>query len=229
MKIKDLIDNFSSDDIAGLESNVINNPDYNWSSEQNSYLKDWQEISTIMKIARSYTCSECGWKPKSESEKRYIHTHHKNRDKENNSSFNLEVLCFDCHHKNHPKFQNNSEHKKFLALRAKDQLEISEKTVSIGNLMFQDSDLPDKMNWNSACEYCEKLKLLGFSDWRLPTKDELLKAYENRSQFKNIKDSYYWSVTEYDSSGSWIVYFDNGFDGWSFQTSSLYAVCVRDL
>ena len=51
----------------------------------------------------------------------------------------------------------------------------------------------------------------------------------NVSQFKNIKDSYYWSVTEYDSSGSWIVYFDNGFDGWSFQTSSLYAVCVRDL
>ena len=247
MKIKDVIDNFSSDDIAGLEANAINNADHNWSSEQNGYVKDWQEISTMMKMARNYTCAKCGWKPKSDSEKRYIHTHHKNRDKDNNSSFNLEVLCIDCHYKNHPKFQNNSEHKKFLSLtgrkssadleRENKQKELEKVSTKIGNLYFQDSNLPVEMYWKDACEYCEKLKLGGFSDWRLPNLEELKLAYKNKGKLKNVKPNYHWSITNNyywsttkgnsDSSHSWIVNFYSGYDSYRNQTTSYYVRCVR--
>jgi len=77
--------------------------------------------------------------------------------------------------------------------------EVTSKAVKVENLIFQDFDLPKAMNWKDACEYCEKLRLLGFSDWRLTNKDELLLAYENRSRFKNVEKSYYWSITKYNS------------------------------
>jgi len=111
--------------------------------------------------------------------------------------------------------------------------EVSEKTVKVGNLRFQDFDLPEPMNWNSACEYCEKLKLLGFSNWRLPTKEELKIAYKNKDKFRNFKSkiSWYWTIKEYNenSSSSWIIGFSYGDDDWGYKTVSYYAVCVEDL
>ncbi|EJF06210.1 Protein of unknown function (DUF1566) [Thiovulum sp. ES] len=87
------------------------------------------------------------------------------------------------------------------------------------------------MNWKSACEYCEKLRLLGFSDWRLPNKDELKIAQKNKNSFRNLqsKDFWYWSINKYNNSKSWIVYFYDGGDGWNNQTNDSFAVCVRDL
>ncbi|EJF06523.1 DNA/RNA helicase, superfamily I [Thiovulum sp. ES] len=109
--------------------------------------------------------------------------------------------------------------------------EIASKTITVGKLMFQDFDLPELMNWKSACEYCEKLRLLGFSNWRLPNKDELKTAYRNKKEFKNLRSetSSYWSISKNDSSFSWIVDFDGGYDLWDVRTSSYFAVCVRDL
>ncbi|EJF05807.1 Protein of unknown function (DUF1566), partial [Thiovulum sp. ES] len=111
------------------------------------------------------------------------------------------------------------------------QNEIFSKTITVGNLMFQDFDLPEPMNWKSACEYCEKLRLLGFSDWRLPNKDELKIAQNNKNSFRNLKskNSWYWSISKSNDSRSWIVNFSDGSDGWNGQTDDGVAVCVRDL
>ncbi len=106
---------------------------------------------------------------------------------------------------------------------------IQANTVSVGNLMFGDKDLPKAMNWNSAVSYCENLNLLGLSDWRLPNKDELNTAYSNKSKFKNIASSWYWSISKYNSSSSWVVDFNYGYDGWYDQTNDNVVVCVRDL
>ncbi len=70
----------------------------------------------------------------------------------------------------------------------KERLEIASKTITIRNLMFQDAELPNEMNWNDACKYCENLRLLGFSDWRLPTIEELKIAYQHKSKFRNMQD-----------------------------------------
>ena len=51
-----------------------------------------------------------------------------------------------------------------------------ERVIKINNLMFQDfyqNNKIQKANWQSGCNYCKELKLLGFEDWRLPTIDEL--------------------------------------------------------
>ncbi len=174
--------------------------------------------------------------------RRYIHTHHIGGDKRDSSSLNLKVLCIDCHYKIHQSLAGNHEHSKFLEIKQQlnlaetdkqkqqQQLEIASKnTVTIGKLMFQDSELPARMNWQSACDYCKKLRLLGFSNWRLPNKDELKIAYRNKSKFNNIRNEWYWSISKYTSSYFWIVYFVSGDVLWNSQASSDLVLCVRDL
>ena len=40
-------------------------------------------------------------------------------------------------------------------------------------LMWTGKDNGKDVNWNDAVKYCRKLRLLGFSDWRLPSIGEL--------------------------------------------------------
>ena len=46
-----------------------------------------------------------------------------------------------------------------------------------------------ELSWNDAIEYCKKLNIDGHVDFRLPTKDELLFIYKNKSQLKTIVDN----------------------------------------
>ena len=52
------------------------------------------------------------------------------------------------------------------------------KGRKIGNLIWSDRS-SNKMNWNSAKEYCENLSEGGFDDWRLPTISELKTTIKN--------------------------------------------------
>ena len=106
---------------------------------------------------------------------------------------------------------------------------IASKTVTAKKLMFQDFDLPNRMNWHDACEYCEKLKLLGFTDWRLPELEELKIAYQNKSKFKNIEKKWYWSNTTHEkySSNSWVLHFNSGNDYYNGQSNDYFVRCVR--
>ncbi len=110
----------------------------------------------------------------------------------------------------------------------KERLEIASKTITIDNLMFQDAELPNKMNWNDACKYCENLRLLGFSDWRLPTIEELKIAYQHKSKFRNMQDTWYWSISKYNNSSSWRLNFYNGNDDYNIQFNLNFLFrCVR--
>ena len=69
-----------------------------------------------------------------------------------------------------------------------------------------------------AADICANLTLGGYSDWFLPSKDELNKMYLNIGQgnalgLGNVGGFayyYYWSSTEYDSYMAWIQYFATG-------------------
>jgi len=63
----------------------------------NVYVRLWNKISTQVKIKKNYTCEKCGYFPKTDYDKRFIHTHHINGDKQNNGEDNLQVLCIKCH------------------------------------------------------------------------------------------------------------------------------------
>ena len=54
------------------------------------------------------------------------------------------------------------------------------------------------MDWNSAKTACEELILNGYSDWHLPSKEELNSVYVNFNQVGvgGFADGYYWSSTE---------------------------------
>lgn len=112
------------------------------------------------------------------------------------------------------------------------------------------------MNWHEAMEYAKNLQLGGYSDWRLPTKEEFQNVIENcggifvkydgddwdkntieknrnNSQYHNcIKSkgfflSWYWCNKEYYSSTAWGVRFHSGSDFWSNKSNNYYTLCVR--
>jgi hypothetical protein len=99
---------FDGLDISGM--------DMDYETLPNEYRKDWKEVSVAKKKAQNYTCEECGWKPRETKEKRYIHVHHFDKNRRNNWSSNLKVLCIDCHYNYHPTLKGNFEHKKFLSM-----------------------------------------------------------------------------------------------------------------
>lgn len=69
----------------------------------NVYAAEWPQISKEFKSKRNWTCERC--RINLEDHKHYLHAHHRNERKYDNSLFNLEALCIRCHAAEHP---NNS-------------------------------------------------------------------------------------------------------------------------
>ncbi len=90
---------------------------------------------------------------------------------------------------------------------------------------------------DTATTYCTNISLGGYTDWRLPDRDELLgivKSTANAPSISNIfqytASSYYWSsTTVVDNEGNaWYGSFLNDSDYWFAKNNSLYVRCVRD-
>lgn len=83
------------------------------------YHEKWTQISNQIKTKYDYTCQECEWRPKTVYQKKFIHTHHQNGDKQNNGEDNLKVLCVKCHSEvdvYHRRIQSSDNYKEFLKL-----------------------------------------------------------------------------------------------------------------
>lgn len=107
------------------------------------------------------------------------------------------------------------------------------------NLMWQDdcSVKTVKKNWNDAFEYCAKLDFAGYSDWSLPSIDNLFLIVNSKVSpsivgvFKNYAfDDWYWSSTPYSSDRHFFVIgFYSGYDSQANETDLLYVRCVRKM
>jgi len=70
------------------------------------------------------------------------------------------------------------------------------------NFLWQQSSPSKKFTWKESNEYCKSLMFVGYSDWRLPTKEEL-EYLINRKYSPSIdpifecKPSWYWSSSTY--------------------------------
>ena len=74
----------------------------------------------------------------------------------------------------------------------------------------------------------------GYSDWYLPSKDELLELYNlsshfNLSNFATNDTSFYWSSSEINSYDIWNVLFNNGNSYYNFGSSKYYSHSVRPI
>ena len=87
----------------------------------------------------------------------------------------------------------------------------------------------------SSAKYCSDLVLSGYTDWFLPSKDELNLMYQNIGQgnalgLGNVGGfayTYYWSSSEFEAGNAWRQYFTNGYQIASSKGTSFYVRAVR--
>jgi hypothetical protein len=61
-----------------------------------------------------------------------------------------------------------------------------------------------------AAKLCDDLVLNGYSDWYLPSKDELNKLYINRAEIGGLDGYAYWCSSEVDLNVGWILIVEYG-------------------
>ena len=117
---------------------------------------------------------------------------------------------------------------------------ISDQNVVLDNntgLMWQQTIPTGSYKWADADSYCNSLSYAGYSDWRLPTPQELLTIVDNSrynpaidtTYFPNTPSSYFWSSSTYvySTDYAWRVGFDYGYVHNDDKTSTHYVRCVR--
>ena len=112
------------------------------------------------------------------------------------------------------------------------------KPYNLDGLEIAQFDFTQPMNYDEATEACSKLG----DGWRLPTRDELEKIYENKSkldgfvspiyvsdnsEFSIGNNVYYWSSSSYDSDYIWVIGFTHNFVAVTLKTEYLYARAVK--
>lgn len=77
-----------------------------------------------------------------------------------------------------------------------------------------------------AARVCDNLITNGFSDWHLPSKDELNKVYED-AFYLNMLTGTYWSSSEISFSIAWNQNFANGFQNGASKLGEWFVRPVR--
>jgi hypothetical protein len=80
---------------------------------------------------------------------------------------------------------------------------------------------------NYAAKICYDLVENGYSDWYLPSLDELNKLYINKASIGGFANDYYWSSTEFDNYDAWIQGFSNGLQVNDGKFNEYYVRAVR--
>jgi hypothetical protein len=78
-----------------------------------------------------------------------------------------------------------------------------------------------------AARLCGDLVLGGYSDWYLPSKDELNQLYINRDAIGGFANNFYWSSTEIDNASAWGQKFSNGLQYYFYKYDTGYVRAIR--
>ena len=79
-----------------------------------------------------------------------------------------------------------------------------------------------------AARICGDLVLNGYSDWFLPSIDELNKLYLNQAAIGGFAAAYYWSSSEYNNYGAGLQYFGSGYQDFDYaKANASYVRAVR--
>lgn len=85
----------------------------------NVYTQDFPAVTRITRQAANWQCSGCGLKITKKEHQRFLQTHHKNGQRWDNGSDNLEVVCIECHARkpHHSHIKNDPKYREFLKLK----------------------------------------------------------------------------------------------------------------
>jgi hypothetical protein len=81
-----------------------------------------------------------------------------------------------------------------------------------------------------AARICDDLVLNGYSDWFLPSKDEIYQMYLHKTAIGGFANDYYWSSSEYNANYAWGQNFTNGDQNYSnkdYPYTTYYVRAVR--
>jgi len=84
--------------------------------------------------------------------------------------------------------------------------------------------------WNHASKYCKRLNYAGYSDWRLPTSDELEHIHRLRQEeqpFIYIRDKDFWTSTPTTEGKYYVIYPADAYPYKRSKRQSNYVRCVR--
>jgi len=84
--------------------------------------------------------------------------------------------------------------------------------------------------WGHAMNYCRSLNYEGYTDWRLPTSDELVNLHRKPGQvFTNYRDGDFWSSTPSTDVRYYVVLPADAYQYKRYKSESNYIRCVRCL
>ncbi|MCF6244312.1 MAG: DUF1566 domain-containing protein [Sulfurovum sp.] len=84
--------------------------------------------------------------------------------------------------------------------------------------------------WEHAINYCRGLNYEGYTDWRLPTSDELTHMHRKPGQeFINYRDGDFWTSTPTTDVRYYVVFPADAYQYKRYKRESNYIRCVRCL
>jgi hypothetical protein len=90
------------------------------------------------------------------------------------------------------------------------------------NLMWAANDNGSDIDWDNAKSYCKIYHGGGYTDWRMPTMDELLELYQSDAHIDIIKvNCWVWAFGK-SSSDSAILHFYTGDLFWNIQSGGSF-------
>jgi len=82
--------------------------------------------------------------------------------------------------------------------------------------------------WNHAKNYCRSLNYAGYTDWRLPTSDELQRVHRIDGQvFSHFRDKDFWTSTPAAEGRYYVVYPADAYIYKRKKSTVNYIRCVR--
>jgi len=86
-----------------------------------------------------------------------------------------------------------------------------------------------------AADICANFSIWGYTDWFLPSKDELNEMYQNKETINDVAvalggtvfGTIYWTSSEYDQNISWYQYFTDGGQDSTSKTSTFRVRAIR--
>jgi TolB-like protein len=102
-------------------------------------------------------------------------------------------------------------------------------TTAIGTGKRNTEIIVGQLGISSAAGLCTRLNFNGFTDWFLPSKDELDLMYKNLKLmgWGGFGNTWYWSSSQFSNSGSWVHRFNDGGQSYYYKNNTNSVRAVR--